>query len=575
LAEEAEQELRTPATLDLSLCRKQLHRILESPAFEATDRDRRFLSYVVEEALAGRANRIKAYAIALEVFGREASFNPQTDPIVRVEAGHLRRALDRYYLTAGRTDPIVIAIPKGGYAPTFTDLRQEVDPAPPPVRRFAWSTLLAVAAAALVLGAGGGGALAMLMGREPAPLDLAPDVPRLAIEPFDAVVGGSGSGSASAIASALSTEVVTEVARFKDIVLVTRASNDDGDRPPPHYQLGGSVAVEDEQLRVQVRLERRWDGAVVWADRYVAALSEEPLFALESRIAGQIATAVGQPYGAIFQAIASERGAGPSSPGDPYACTLSYFSYRATLDPASYARARECLEDAVVSFPNYGTAWALLGQVHVDGRRWGFAPDRSLDDALGEARRALMLDPLNVRGLQVKMLALHLSGDIAGALRTGAAALAINPNDTELTGEYGYRLALAGRWDEGCALLQQAIDRNPGPLPYYETGLALCAYIAGDYASAAARIKATPVPSIPIYHLMAAAFLAEAGEAEAARRERDWLEAQAPELVRTLLAQVTPLVGRPEDLTRFAASLGKAGIRSPSRDYDEVPHRLP
>jgi TolB-like protein/Tfp pilus assembly protein PilF len=567
LAQAAEQGQRDPAAPDPSLCLDQLRRILSSPAFEATDRDRRFLSYVVEEALAGRANRIKAYAIALEVFGREASFDPQTDPIVRVEAGHLRRALDRYYLAAGRTDPIVIAIPKGGYAPTFTDLRPEVDPNPPPVRRPGWSSALAAAAAAFALGAGGAVALGMLIGQEPVPPDAGPGVPRLAIEPFDAVAGGS----ASAIASALGTEVVTEVARFKDIVIVTRTADDDGDRPPPQYQLGGSVAVEDEQLRVQVRLERRWDGAVVWADRYVAALSDEPLFALESRIAGQIATTVGQPYGAIFQAIASERGAGPSPSGDPYACTLSYFSYRATLEPASYARARECLEDAVVSFPNYGTAWALLGQVHLDGRRWGFASDRSLDDALGEARRALMLDPLNVRALQVKMLALHLSGDIAGALRTGEAALAINPNDTELTGEYGFRLALAGRWDEGCALLQQAIDRNPGPLPYYETGLALCAYIAGDYAAAAARIKATPVPAIPIYHLMAAAFLAEAGDAEAARREHDWLEAQAPELVRTLLAQVTPLVGRPEDLTRFAASLAKAGIRSPSRDFAEVP----
>ena len=51
------------------------------------------------------------------VFGRDDSFDPQTDPVVRLEARRLRRALEHYYLTAGRDDPIRIEIPKGGYAP--------------------------------------------------------------------------------------------------------------------------------------------------------------------------------------------------------------------------------------------------------------------------------------------------------------------------------------------------------------------------------------------------------------------------------------------------------------------------
>ncbi|TJX07263.1 MAG: hypothetical protein E5X43_01680, partial [Mesorhizobium sp.] len=101
-------------------CRAQLARILNSADFDATGRERRFLSHVVEETLAGRGDRIKAYSIAVEVFGRDMSFDPQTDPIVRIEAGHLRRGLERYYLTAGHDDPILITIPKGGYVPTFS-----------------------------------------------------------------------------------------------------------------------------------------------------------------------------------------------------------------------------------------------------------------------------------------------------------------------------------------------------------------------------------------------------------------------------------------------------------------------
>src|ERR671918_20022 len=66
---------------------------------------------------AGRADRLKGYSIALAVFDRDDSFDPQTDPVVRLAARRLRRALEHYYLTAGRDDPVRIEIPKGGYAP--------------------------------------------------------------------------------------------------------------------------------------------------------------------------------------------------------------------------------------------------------------------------------------------------------------------------------------------------------------------------------------------------------------------------------------------------------------------------
>jgi hypothetical protein len=100
--------------------RIQLERILTSNDFRVPERNRKFLSYVVEETLAGRAGRVKAYSIAIEAFGRDASFDPQLDPVVRIEAGHVRRALERYYLTAGQLDPLLISIPIGGYVPTFT-----------------------------------------------------------------------------------------------------------------------------------------------------------------------------------------------------------------------------------------------------------------------------------------------------------------------------------------------------------------------------------------------------------------------------------------------------------------------
>ncbi len=55
------------------LVRAELTRILESPGFDASERNRSFLSYVVEEALAGRADRMKAYTIATGCSGATGS----------------------------------------------------------------------------------------------------------------------------------------------------------------------------------------------------------------------------------------------------------------------------------------------------------------------------------------------------------------------------------------------------------------------------------------------------------------------------------------------------------------------
>jgi hypothetical protein len=74
---------------------------------------------VVEEQLAGHGSRLKAYTIAADALGRDANFDPQNDPIVRVEAGRLRRALDHYYTNGGCDDPIVIELPRGHYVPVF------------------------------------------------------------------------------------------------------------------------------------------------------------------------------------------------------------------------------------------------------------------------------------------------------------------------------------------------------------------------------------------------------------------------------------------------------------------------
>ena len=106
--------------------RPQLEKILTSPQFVNSPNLRNFLRFIVEKTLAGEAAEIKGYTVATQVLGRKADFDPNLDPIVRIQAGRLRRALEQYYRVQGKSDAVVIDVPKGSYVPVFRPVsRQE------------------------------------------------------------------------------------------------------------------------------------------------------------------------------------------------------------------------------------------------------------------------------------------------------------------------------------------------------------------------------------------------------------------------------------------------------------------
>lgn len=99
----------------------QLEAILASPGFSSAPRMRAFLRYLADVSLDGKGAHLKGYTIGVDVFDRDVSFDPGTDPIVRVQAGRLRTILKEYYYTIGSDDPVRIDIPKGGYEVKFSD----------------------------------------------------------------------------------------------------------------------------------------------------------------------------------------------------------------------------------------------------------------------------------------------------------------------------------------------------------------------------------------------------------------------------------------------------------------------
>lgn len=126
----------------------QLDRILDSRAFSSSRRSQLFLRYILHHAIAHPNEQPKEYSIALDVFDRDASYDPAVNNTVRVAAGRLRSRLLEYYAGEGAADPLLFNIPKGSYRvlmqPRNAERPAAVRPAQPARLRQLWAIPLAL-----------------------------------------------------------------------------------------------------------------------------------------------------------------------------------------------------------------------------------------------------------------------------------------------------------------------------------------------------------------------------------------------------------------------------------------------
>ena len=257
--------------------RAALERIVVSDMFRSSPQLASFLSFVVEAVLHGKSDRIKGYTIAVEVLRRDIKFDPQIDPIVRVEATRLRRAMERYYAGPGLTDTVIIDLPRGSYVPTFnyrTGILIDPDQSPVNETRFPrWLlisgtfALLACLTAATVLFATRREQVEF-PGFKQASKDLRAlppgnGMPILIIQNFE-TTGVTDSRSFSA--PALFGKIIDTFSRFDGINVVAAA---DQPRGKIDYRLGGLIEyLDDGTANVRFDLTDATDGAIVWSKSF-------------------------------------------------------------------------------------------------------------------------------------------------------------------------------------------------------------------------------------------------------------------------------------------------------------------
>lgn len=551
----------TPAPDEI---RAALGRVLASPGLTSSNRRRDFLRFVVEEALAGRAPGLKGIVIAREVYGRDEDFSGKSDPVVRLDAGRLRRDLDSYYVGPGALDAIRIVIPKGGYAPLF-EIRDDVPatpedavpdgttapppqvfpsgppapgpdasgsgapvppaPAPGPAagsgrQRLRLAGALLVVAVALVAvwllrGEGTGGD----------PLD-ARGLPRVVVLPFTALTTAQ---ETRVVAAGLGMELVDDLRHFGGLRIYLPPDGPDAelaadrlrDAPGAIYVVRGTVRAEGGQVQINTTLGNLRTDEVIWSAAYAVALAPAPLLDLRDTVAARIATALGQPYGPIGMDLA-QRGPGtrPASV-ESYLCVLEAYQHRRAFSPATYGPAVACLEAAVARDPDYGDAWAMLGWLHLDAGRFEYAGAAPVETeyarALEAARRAQAIAPDSVLALKALSSIQHYLGRYDESERLARRAVALNPYDPDTLAQLGWRLAMRGKFDEGVPLLQEAVDRSVNPPDWYFHMIAASAMMRGDYAAMRREADRAALSGRPIAETLLAIAAGGEGDRAAAR----------------------------------------------------------
>lgn len=554
----------------------QMKRIMVSPEFAVPARAKKFLQYLVDETLGGRADRIKAYSVAIEVFGRDASFDAQNDPAVRIEAARLRRGLERYYLTAGTNDPVVISIPKGGYVPQFdrhnpslaihNDKPDSKGVDDVPLRPVHWKSAAIVIVVSLVAVVAAMSAYQHFGPSEvnsPGPAAITPVV---IVNPLE---DHGMTADSPTIARGLTLEIIDKLAKFNQII-VAASTNPEAqlEYAQPQFELVGAVRTSPDLLSFSLRLQKRNSKQVIWSKTYEDRFDVVHLLDFQKRVATEVATELGQAYGVIIRSSAQNLDHFQLNDRKAYLCTLSALAYRYQALVAEHARVRECLEETVARFPDYIAAWAQLALIYLDEDRFGYNPrmgqSTALERATVAANKAFALDPNNLRALEVMMTISYFNGNLDLGKMLGERGITLNPNDMSLVGEYGFRLVMSGDWKTGLPLIEKSKAYRLDNINYLNTSLAVAAFLQRDLPRAVDLVKQVDAKENPIVHLVAAAIYGQSDMATEAKVSSDLYVKTNSKILENIDEALSKRNFKESDKAYFIEGLQKAGLPVPA-----------
>jgi TolB-like protein/Tfp pilus assembly protein PilF len=438
---------------------EQLQRVLASPLFINSHRLSKFLRFTVETTLEGEGEQIKEYLIGTEVFGRNSSYDPRTDPVVRIEAGRLRTKLAEYYRTQGQGDPVLIDLPKGRYVAVFQPRipRPGMESRRPQTAkqwwsRHFWAAMLAAIAVATLTSA------YYFHARTKPPRALA----SVAVLPF---LNLGGSSENDYFSDGFTEELTTALAEVQGLRVVARTSafqfrgkSEDVRQIGQQLDVGaiieGSVTRSGNELRVTAQLVSTQDGYHLWSQTYDVLQSQ--IYVVEQEIVRDTVRALGLRAPRL---LAHKYTVNPEA-HDLYLEGRYYWNKR---DPPDMQRSVELFEAAIRKDPNFALAYAGLADTYVV---MGGNGQRPLSEVVPLAKpaleRALQLDPdLAEVHATMALLNSEVSGERRNLESELRRAVELSPGYASAHQWLGNILSTEGHFEEADAELRKAQLLDP------------------------------------------------------------------------------------------------------------------
>ena len=503
--------------------RAELERILASAPFAGAQRSQQFLRYVVQNSLENRNEALKEYTIAIEVFGRNSSYDPSIDATVRVEASRLRSRLRDYYIGDGQRDALIIEIPKGGYRAVFSERPQaaisgagqtaelSAETSSGPANTYAKRLLrLAWALAAIcVLAAVFGWIAIRHNSRRAAAHSQLHDPIRFAVLPFSNETGNTANNY---ITDGLTDNLIRQLSELPRLHVMARTAVDRVKQADVATMLGVTMALTgklqrnaDGRLVLDSELTNLNDGTVMVSRQHMA--DESDLASVQADVAQDVIQALGieldaqqsadlrhpsTASAAAFQAFLRGESAArdPSPDGlhsairnyeeairldDKFALAYEWLAETHTMLCVYFESAREHLplarqyaERALSLDPSLGQAHGTLGLV-------ALLYDWDLQDADNELASAeTRLSAIHALGCAAHLYHFMGRDHIRHAEEDVRRLLEFDPHSATLVGELGCVSYYGHRYDDSLRYFGDALAADPrAPFLYWGVGRSL------------------------------------------------------------------------------------------------------
>jgi|GEM_PF-558711 len=470
--------------------RVQRDRILASKVFSLSRRQSAFLDYIINAELEGKADKLKEFTLGIDVFGKDESFDPRVDSIVRVEASRLRAKLREYYVVEGQGDSVQIEIPKGHYVPVF-----HLADVPKVERRpsYIWQLWIGLVVTTLVIVLIYSAYWAPLRKSDlaaktqqlspPTSLAVLPlrDWSRLPEEYFSEAMTDALISSLAEI-RALQVTSFTSVMRYKN---TETPISEIGRALGVAYIVEGNILRDEERVRITAQLIAADADKQLWSKTFDRPVSD--LASVQSEVATAISAQISDELLPSSQSRAT--GLNPAA----YEAYMKGRYFYNQFSAEGYRRGIKFFQEAIKIEPDYAEAYAGLASCHCLLAGHGLelvSPVIAIPQSHSLAMKALSLNPdLAEPHAFLGIIDFKFGWDPEGAETKLNRAVELNPSLFQAYVWHSQILEAMGQHEDAVSRARDAKQLNPLSLAA-NLNLGWQMYQAGKYIEADAEIDA-------------------------------------------------------------------------------------